>query len=1012
MATITPIEQTSFQQGMILGVRQDAAFEQQKMESASWIENLNPNMILGELHTRERQTQDIINANPVQDTFQGTIVSALEMTHSEAKNDEKAVLHIFSDGSPSIRTSDLTFGAFNNGVWSDGSIFEYPPSDYDVYGESVLITSNTGTMGEIKRKPVYAYTYKDYEQYYGQKNEAGKELLLSGITKPSTTLKRWEVLNEAELDKIIEAVFETEDITEVNDYLTAEVPKVSGIPIKMVGTQHTFTGGAAIVVAGPPQGPNLDAILVQTTYKIKSGSDNVSIIGWGCARRADEFIVYENTLVLTPLGAGLTPMSDNLIRTIYPVTKPLDPFTPLPEPFPVMWGIKDYVKNKKPRRWFPGERIPYIITAVVNGIEKIIKKDNFDVFGKDFVENAVVSAYDYVDLLAGTTPTVLGHADVFPISASKEVHFNLRINAKVEDLPIGLSELRLYIANKNIQDAGLIDYAYAVLPAVSEVNDPVNTYKAWVKVSDMLYRNPDSDREQFSYSLAKSFVVFGDPDLYKRRAVDTGHNNYGVNNVSVNEWEDMGTYLQGKNTDGGVVRSEFYIWDYMNRTADPIATNLGNAIALWKGKGAAVIASMKGATFIAGCLDTLGKLEVGLIRKSLLQGAVQSTDTFVEVDYLKVGNETHTALIEFRGQLWAYSRTQVHRIQLRDMSDLDTTEVLEVLEGNGTFSPKTVIACPYGVVWLNESGVWLSNGGEPRLLSKEIEPLYLSMVRGKEFIHSSGDVLQFSIGSDLYNKTLQVVYDPLRYDIVVSCKAARLPCYGTPAGEDEQPLDFRLIYSVTYKNWRIETFRLQLVFTDDAFGKQHRTHFARTEYKSLGITRQNFQVNKTTEKQGKDFASLSVQQRLTLHEIGNGVNDMQINAAATEAAYLLPDSGVLPKLYLHTKDNIQPFVFEGAQGVTDPLHKGDLVSYTIPDPTSLYWTENKIDTPIETPLETGIIVALPNSIKSTFSMSSQIHHVPFMKPVRRVVVEYIATGIIRLRSLSFTIRTFQRKFWG
>ncbi|TAE34207.1 MAG: hypothetical protein EAZ92_00220 [Candidatus Kapaibacterium sp.] len=511
--------------------------------------------------------------------------------------------------------------------------------------------------------------------------------------------------------------------------------------------------------------------------------------------------------------------------------------------------------------------------------------------------------------------------------------------------------------------------------------------------------------------------MFGDPDLYARRNVKTDHSNWGVNNIKVNEWKyDTDGFIIGNDQTEPplaplyTANSEFYIWDYMDRTAEPLATNLQQALFLWKGKGAKILASMKGVTFIAGCLDGIGKLEVGLIRKSLLQGAVQSTDTFAETDFIKVGNETHTALIEFRGQLWAFSRTQMHRIQMRDMADLDTIEVLEVLENNGTFSPKTVIATPFGVAWCNESGVWLSNGGEPTLLSKEIEPLYLSMVRGTNWISQTGDRLDWDIRGDLYNKKLQIVYDNAKYDLTISAFALRLPNAITPEGENKH-LDIRLCYNIVYKNWRIETYPLNLTHTETSFASRHRTHWSFGKYKSLGWRGSNVRVN-TLGRLESDFGELLIDNRLVLHEIGNGIDDMQANSVSIEAAYTKTTPLVLPKLTLTTGNPTQPFQFAGRQNTTDPIAKGELVSYHISGITDPYWSENKIDTPIETPAQTVSMLAKPLPLRMTYDMTSQHHHVPFMKPVRRFMAEYIVRGRVRLRSMRFILRLFTRKFWG
>ncbi len=1045
MSQLFPIEQNSYNQGMILGVRQDAAFEKNELTSVAWLENLDPNVIVAEVVTRGAQGQEINNTHAVESTMGGSIISALEMTHGASLVEDKSTLHVFHTGEPSIRTSNEDRSDFNDGVWSNGDDFDFPVADYDVYGEAVLLCSDgVDVLDDPKRRPVYAYVYKDYDTYYGQKNESGKDLFVYGITpKPNAGVKRWEVLNETDLEKIIQIEWNTEDVpdTEKAKYLTAEAPLING---KLVGITGAKTANTI-----QPGGEIYDIAPITTSYKIKAGSQAVTITsyGWGydqidATQRADPSFV---------VGVGLNyDHSDRVVQELVPIwgsapaqrtkyTPPSDPlasyytppgpeYTPssLAKLFPVIWEVIDYVDAKKPRNFYVGERIPYVVTAIINGIEKIIKKDVFVVHSNKEIGIGVISTFtkrEVVNPPDGLNPGNTfdeGSQDDFIAqrTASKRVHFNIKIDAAMKDIPIGLTEVRLYISNKNVGDRGMWNYVYPNLPSLSETLAD-DGYSGWVTLPESLYLNPDSDRESFSYSLAKSFVVFGDPDLYKRRNVETDHSNWGVNNIKVNDWIMDGIGVKGKDNGGSGTYSEFYVWDYMDRTAEPLATNLQSALFLWKGKGAKVLASMKGVTFIGGCMDSLGVVEAGLIRKSLLQGAVQSTDTFTETDFIKVGNETHTALIEFRGQLWAFSRTQMHRIQMRDMSDLGTVEVLEVLEGNGTFSPKTVIATPFGVAWLNEAGVWLSNGGEPTLLSKEIEPLYLSMARGfKNWVASNGDELDWQVTGSLYNKWMQVVYDNGKYDIVISCKAIRKPNLIAPTGEDDLYLDFRLIYNMVYKNWRVESYPLNLGGEDTitSFGLIHRTHWSFSKYKSIGVNPATgggaFRVNTLAPQYAKDFDTLLIANRLVMHEIGNGVDDMQANSVTTEAAYLLDSPVTLPKFTINTGESSGQFQFPGTQNVPSSINEGELVAYHISNFAAPYWTENKVDTPIETPSETTSIHNKPIPLKATYNMTSQLHRVPFMKPVRRFVAEYYVKGNVRLRSIRMMLRVFTRKFWG
>lgn len=1049
MSNLVPIEQNNFSQGINLGMKQDLPFEKQDLQSVAWIENLTPNKVLGELITRDAQGQDEVNGNLVEGTMAGDkVISALEMTHGISSTPEKSVLHVFHNGEPSpqptIRTSNIDRSDFDDGVWSNSDPFNFPVADYDVYGESVLLCSDSAdVLDSPKRKPVYAYTFKDYEQYYGQKNELGQDLLLNGVTKPNITTKRWEVLDEANLEKIININWQTEDvpIDEEAKYLTAEAPLINGKIMQILG---------ATTANKVQPGEIYDVVPKLTSFDIKAGSSSKTISAWGWdyeeindpTKFTPSWLVgvgllYEGLdVVAQQLGPvwGSAPFAGRKVynqndepTTVYNGGAPAYTLTSFGKKFPVLWEVIDYVMNKKPRNFYVGERIPYVITAVINGIEKVVKKDAYTVHTDKEITIGVVSTftkynktYTDPDPLVGTETKDEGAHDNFIAqrTASKRVNFNIEIDALMTDIPIGLSEIRLYIANKNVGERGMWNYVYPNLPSLNEVTDKTTAYSGWVQLPDSLYLNPDSDRESFSYSLAKSFVVFGDPDLYKRRPVDTDHSNWGVNNNKVNEWRLNGTKLEAVNNDGAVIRSEFYVWDYMDRVGEPLATNLGTGLILWKGKGAKVLSSMKGATFIGGCLDTIGKVEPGLIRKSLLQGAVQSTDTFAETDFIKVGNETHTALVEFRGQLWAFSRTQMHRIQMRDMSDLATVEVLEVLENNGTFSPKTVIATPFGVAWLNESGLWLSNGGEPQFLSKEVEPLYLHIVTGKEWIASNGDVLEWKsldwLLTDTYNKALQIVYDAGSYDLVLSTYAIRKPNRIAPTGEDDQPLDFRLIYNMVYKNWRIETFKINLAFFDTvtSFGNVHRTHWSFTKYKSIGVNGNQFRVNTTATAFPGDFDTTLISNRLVLHEIGNGVDDMQANSVAIEAAYLLSTPIAIPKFTINTGEATGQFQFPGTQNVPSSINEGELVAYSIDGPTEPYWASNKIDTPIETPAERAAIYAREIPLKMTYNMTSQLHRVPFMKPVRRFVADYVVNGNVRLRSIRMVLRMFIRKFWG
>lgn len=1002
------MRQSDFSKGMICGVRGLVPFERNEWTSVFWLENMNPNIIIGELHTRLRLRHE--NILPPT-TIAGNLVSAVEMTHSASPT--RLARHLLSDASPTVLTTTLDYTAFTSGVWSDNSVFTFPPSDYDLYGEALLLVSNRGSLTSNKRKPVYAYMYKDYSRWYNHKNEAGKtyfaystqDLRTSTMQKSSETtpLKRWEVLDTDRLAEMIQIDFGFEgyEANEVGpqgfDYITPDAPDVEG---SMLFNQMSYGEEVLEIISEVQfsytyQPKPVD--LYTQSYKLKVGSDTITVKGLGFKKRAGEgtwsgeWMNKNAALYGLGLEVKVSETANTHIKTL--------PY------FPVIFGVQDYMKRGKPRPFYPGETIPYLVTAVINGVEQILKKDVVTVFGTATPEQTTDPFSTFVGMKYSTSANL---TSVAYQGIPSRAYFGCTINGSPYSLPIGLTEIRLYIANKNVNGEGLFTVVRDKTSPSEEVEK--EEFNQWQEVPENLYSIPDSLREQFAYGLAKSFVLYGDPDLYKRKNIETTHANWGINNVAVNEWEEVNSVLRAKNTGSdGKVLSEFYVWDYMNRTAEPLATNIGSAMTLWKGKGAGCIASMKGVSFIAGCLDSEGTLEPGLIRKSLLQGAVQSTDLFAEQDFIKVGNETHTALIEFRGQLWAFSRSQTHRIQMRDMSDLDTTEVLEVLEGNGTYSPKTVTATPFGVVWANEAGIWLSSGGEPQLLSKEIEPLYHAIIRNTPFTLPSTVRHTFSTGE--WNTTFQLVYAPERYELVCSTYAER----NSYRDESAVRLDFRCIYNFPFKNWRVETFRLGGEY-DTSFSTTHRSHCARSAYYAVGLQGQTARFFELTDVLQKDRENgvngQHVRGNILLHEIGDGVQDMQAQRVTVDAAVTagLPSDQPKPECYLYTVNRTRQFVGAGAQGIVDPDRKDEVVSYHLKSLTEPHWTGHRIDTPKQDPSD-GELAAM-DTVKWYGVMTSQLYRIPFMRPVRSFWVEYVLPVRGRVRTIEVFVRQFARRFFS
>jgi hypothetical protein len=165
---------------------------------------------------------------------------------------------------------------------------------------------------------------------------------------------------------------------------------------------------------------------------------------------------------------------------------------------------------------------------------------------------------------------------------------------------------------------------------------------------------------------------------------------------------------------------DFYLWDYP--TDEPLILNYSGRI--WDGVGARCCAVVKGRTFIGGCYDEKGMIEEqAIVRYSIVQGGVISPDLFAEEDILRVGHEPITALVEFREQLWVFNRTKNYRIQMRDIVNISSWEFLEAVV-QGAHHPKHIAVTPYGVVYANEAGVWLSDGADPQNIAVPILGTY------------------------------------------------------------------------------------------------------------------------------------------------------------------------------------------------------------------------------------------------------------------------------------------------
>ena len=325
-----------------------------------------------------------------------------------------------------------------------------------------------------------------------------------------------------------------------------------------------------------------------------------------------------------------------------------------------------------------------------------------------------------------------------------------------------------------------------------------------------------TDFEDLSkYRLVKSHVLDGDGQpLYNWNEYNNWKEKYTGFTVDTNCWLSLQDSIisVGQQKDSTPLNEvdcsltpDFILWDYP-ATSTPLQLNSSGKY--WQGIGARCVTNIKGRTFLAGCIDKYGEEEQAIIRYSDIQSGVIALDIFSEEGYLKVGGLPHTAMLEYREQLWTFSRHECHRIQMPTIGDVSTWEYLDKIPGQGTFSPKTTITTPDGVFWCNESGVWLSDGRMPSNIAEPVLTYYKAMATDTPPYYATQVGLpRFPYNDDGFNPYMELSYDESRNELIVSSPIAEMITQGESG---TQPIaqnamqEYRLIFSFSSKTWRVE----------------------------------------------------------------------------------------------------------------------------------------------------------------------------------------------------------------
>lgn len=407
------------------------------------------------------------------------------------------------------------------------------------------------------------------------------------------------------------------------------------------------------------------------------------------------------------------------------------------------------------------------------------------------------------------------------------LHFGLRIQEGFWDelSSMGISAFKLYVSKPDLQSSILRSLG---LISVKEVP---NGYYCKPKVSR------DNNKDFSNYALVKTFLIEGEGTSV------TNWDAYAGLPIATNAWKRQSGYIWAvpqdasgdartslptfvdHNTDHSPALTsnhwtpDFILWDYPTKGPDLSLNSDGN---YWDGIGARLVAVIKGRTFIGGCIDANGKEDVALVRYSDVQAGVAAQDIFTERNKVRIGHNAHTAFVTYREQLMFFSRYDNYRLQMPNVYDESTWEWLDGV-GMGTFSQKTVCECPYGIIYCNESGIWITDGRLPKNLAVPILASYQRLIREEdlgdgqpdyltqvaflgEYTDKDGNPLYVKTSNSGINEYMECTYNYLHDEVCISSPMWKRDM--SNSGRWIPVREFRLIYNFANENWRVESYDL------------------------------------------------------------------------------------------------------------------------------------------------------------------------------------------------------------
>lgn len=466
------------------------------------------------------------------------------------------------------------------------------------------------------------------------------------------------------------------------------------------------------------------------------------------------------------------------------------------------------------------------------------------------------------------------------------------------------------------------------------------------------------------------------------------------------------------------ITPDFCIWDYCTTGQ---VLSLGYSGKDWKGIGAELIAVSSGVVYIGNCIDQYGNVEPSVIRWCLIQNGSPVWDIYPEENMITFGAEKHTALLVYREQLIIFATNQFYRMNVAQAYSPELWEVLDSVDGHGTWSPKTCCLSPMGFVFCDASGIWMSDGRIPESLTNNpkqglaITSLYQKIATNTPYayqLHNEEFVINSNDFANGYNTKMELLFDEVNNELILS----------TPLATGNE---LRLIYSFTFTNWRVETFysdfsRGNTSYNLDRFPARLRNVTVNPEISGVAASNTDihFRIQSPTHIDNLDsykdgeFYTHTIDTSIISHEIGNGIDDNILHSAFLEVEPLVQvDTGTAlapvplpvynsdPQLNVYLRHRARPSTVKETSQLDlvnlNMLARDPLVGTPAVHTISAF---EALQTPISTNTDADDHNVSNESIKLIAPLNTKY---------RRAIFEYISKQTVKIKSL--ILRTVRMK---